>query len=91
MKVLLDKDFVESDLEMVIHDPEIDVGVSNFIYHNKCWEPYETSIFIELIRGKQCFVDVGANIGFHSLLAARIWPMGRKSSLLNQSRLIFRC
>ncbi len=42
------------------------------------WEPYVTACMREQIKPGQVFYDVGANIGYHSLLAARlVGPEGR--------------
>jgi len=42
------------------------------------WEGYEnfeyTSIFEELIKNVDCFLDIGSNIGYYSLLAAKSNP-----------------
>jgi FkbM family methyltransferase len=36
------------------------------------WEPYETSLLLGLLRPGDVFVDVGANIGYFSVLAASV-------------------
>ena len=42
------------------------------------WEPYESQLMGRLLRPGMTFVDVGAHIGYYSLLAARaVGPAGR--------------
>ena len=56
-------------LELFVHGPE-DAVVSRSIRENGIWEPFETSLVLALLRPGASFVDVGANIGYFSLLAA---------------------
>jgi FkbM family methyltransferase len=35
------------------------------------WEPFETQIFLSLLEEGMCVADIGANIGYYTLLAAR--------------------
>jgi len=39
--------------------------------HGDAWEPYETQLFTEAIAPGMVVVDIGANIGYYTLLAAR--------------------
>src|SRR5262245_41545755 len=42
------------------------------------YEPFETRIAQEMLPERGCFVDVGANIGYYTLLAARrVGPKGQ--------------
>ena len=42
------------------------------------WEPSETSAFLAHVRRGMCVLDVGANLGYYTLLAARaVGPSGR--------------
>lgn len=42
------------------------------------WEPFESSIFVERLREGATVVDVGANIGCYTMLAARaVGPQGK--------------
>lgn len=48
--------------------------ISNYIRECGCWEPITTEVINELFRAKQSdtvFIDIGANIGYFSLLAAQ--------------------
>lgn len=41
------------------------------------WEPAETAAFLSLVRPGMCVLDVGANLGYYTLLAARaVGPSG---------------
>jgi FkbM family methyltransferase len=47
-----------------------DRHVSRCIRNSGIWEPYETSLMLALLPPGGVFVDVGANIGYFSILAA---------------------
>jgi FkbM family methyltransferase len=46
--------------------------VSRTILYFGVWEPNNTAAFGEILRPGDLFVDVGANIGYYSLLASRL-------------------
>jgi FkbM family methyltransferase len=46
--------------------------IDRFIYYWGCWEPNESYLLQRLLRPGDSFVDVGANVGYFSLLAARL-------------------
>jgi FkbM family methyltransferase len=46
--------------------------VSREIARQRIWEPYETELLIERLGPGQVFVDVGANIGYYSLIADQL-------------------
>lgn len=56
-------------LHLYLHG-ERDQYVSRRLREEGIWEPYETSLLLELLRPGDVFVDVGANIGYFSVLAA---------------------
>lgn len=61
----------------MVVDPRDEVLGAHLI-HGKAWEPYETELFTESITPGMVVVDVGANIGYYTLLAARaVGPEGR--------------
>jgi FkbM family methyltransferase len=62
---------LRSRLELYIHGAG-DLHVSRRIREEGIWEPYETSLLLQLLKPGHVFVDVGANIGYFSLLAASI-------------------
>jgi len=43
-----------------------------FIYYWRCWEPNETWLIRKILRPGDTFVDIGANIGYFSLIAGKI-------------------
>ncbi len=49
----------------------IDTGVSDAIRRNGIWESYETQLILNWLRPGDTFVDVGANLGYYSALAAQ--------------------
>src|SRR5262249_684607 len=56
----------------------LDDYIGNFIYYWGCWEPDESWVIRALLRPGDVFVDVGANVGYFSPLAARaVGPLGR--------------
>jgi FkbM family methyltransferase len=50
----------------------VDVHVSASIAATGVWEPQETQFLLDTLRPGDVFVDVGANIGYFSLLASRL-------------------
>lgn len=64
---------------LMIDAPDL---VACTIYMTGQWEPYLTAYIRQCLKPGDIFVDVGANIGYHSLLAARIvGPTGRVYSI----------
>ena len=51
---------------MVIHTPEIDTVVSGDIYLYQRWEEHIADIIVDNMKPNGIFVDIGANIGWHS-------------------------
>lgn len=50
-----------------------DEYISNFIRNNTFWKPFTTNLLLEIFRMKSpktVFIDVGANIGYFTLIAA---------------------
>lgn len=61
----------------------LDLGqfVDRTIYCQGEWEPLETAVFVKILRPGDQIADVGANIGWFSLLAAQlVGPTGRVHS-----------
>jgi FkbM family methyltransferase len=58
-------------LRMHVHG-ERDQYVSRRIREEGVWEPYESALLLSLLRPGDVFLDVGANIGYFSLLAASV-------------------
>lgn len=62
---------------LYVHGVE-DRHVSRRIRQSGIWEPYETSLMLELLPPGGVFLDVGANIGYFSILAAgHMGPRGQ--------------
>lgn len=64
-------DGLGSPLRMQVHGVA-DVHVSAAIAASGVWEPRETQFLLDTLRPGDVFVDVGANIGYFSLLASRL-------------------
>ena len=60
-----------SDLSLVIHS-SVDRIISERIFRDGYWEPFETSLLLASLREGHSFLDVGANIGYFTILAASI-------------------
>lgn len=61
---------LDNALSMQVH-AVADVHVSAAIAASGVWEPQETRFLLDTLRPGDVFVDVGANIGYFSLLASR--------------------
>jgi len=58
-------------LQLYVHG-EQDRFVSQRLREDGIWEPYETSLVLTLLRPGDVFVDVGANVGYFSVVAASV-------------------
>ncbi|MEM8560709.1 MAG: FkbM family methyltransferase [Pseudomonadota bacterium] len=61
---------VDNPPQMRVHT-QSDLHVSTAIASNGIWEPLETYFLLAMLRPGDVFVDVGANIGYFSLLASQ--------------------
>lgn len=57
------------EFNFTVHGPEADRAVSAYIYHCGCWEPFETTVFQRLISRFAMFLDLGATIGWYTVVA----------------------
>jgi FkbM family methyltransferase len=46
--------------------------VSHQIQKHRIWEPYETSLLVNHLKPGDVFLDIGANIGYYTILASAI-------------------
>lgn len=56
-------------LQLRTHDPLQDL-VSRLLHERRCWEPFETALWLASQQSGCVAVDVGANLGYFSLLCA---------------------
>jgi FkbM family methyltransferase len=55
-----------------------DPVISSTLLKTRSWEPYETRLMSQVLEPGDTFIDIGAHIGYYSLLAAqRVGPRGR--------------
>ncbi len=65
------RDLVQLErFRMYIDRSDMDVGAE--IRRSKQWEPHVTSALLSVLRAGDTFLDIGANIGYFSLLAASV-------------------
>ena len=69
-KVSVKFDDIEFELEVTTHNPNVDIGVSRSLIFDKEWEPFESQLILRAIHSAQAFFDIGANIGYYTLLAS---------------------
>jgi len=63
---------------MVLNDLARDRFIAPSLLHSGCFEPFETELVINEVRPGDVVVDVGAHIGYYTLLlAALVGPKGR--------------
>ena len=60
---------LSTPLQLRVHGKR-DQTISRYIREQGIWEPYETSLVLSMLQPGDVFVDVGANIGYFSVLAA---------------------
>lgn len=52
--------------------------ISTRLKKERCWEAYETALTLQHLQSGDVYVDVGANIGYYTLVAAqRVGPRGK--------------
>ncbi|MFT7287124.1 MAG: FkbM family methyltransferase [Halieaceae bacterium] len=60
-------------LQLYTHDPQLDL-VSRNLHRDRIWEPFETRLMLASLCPEAIVVDVGANLGYFSMLCARADP-----------------
>ena len=68
----LQKISIEGRLFSIYINPFLNGGVDDDIYTTGVWEPEITSLFEKYLSEGAVFLDIGANIGYHSLYAATV-------------------
>ncbi|MEO1237137.1 MAG: FkbM family methyltransferase [Planctomycetota bacterium] len=64
-----------ADTAFWVHGPR-DRYVSECLLATGQMEPLETRVFCKLIRGSTGFLDIGANLGYYTVLAQNLGPAG---------------
>jgi FkbM family methyltransferase len=63
---------------ILLHDPAIDRYVSAPLAAGAAYEPFQSAVVLQNVRLGDVVVDVGANIGYYTLLLARhVGPQGK--------------
>ena len=63
---------------MAVHDPARDRFITPSLIHAGCFEPFQTELVVNEVRPGDVAIDLGAHIGYYTLLLARlVGPTGR--------------
>src|SRR5262249_8695322 len=63
---------------MVLHPPQEDLWVSRPLLHGDGYEPFESELLLGQLKPGSVVIDLGANIGYYTLLFARhVGPQGK--------------
>lgn len=62
---------LDAELSLYVHD-ERDRHVSERLRREGIWEPYETDLLRRILKPSAIMIDVGANIGYYTVLAASL-------------------
>jgi len=54
--------------------------ISPFIKRHKMWDPFQTKVFCQEIKNGNVVIDIGANVGYYSMLASKL--VGSKGLVL---------
>lgn len=77
MVIDLDIKGLAPGLRMQVHEGG-DQMISAALRRDHCWEAYETALTLKLLKPGEVYVDVGANIGYYTLVAAQqVGPAGK--------------
>jgi len=71
MKYILQIPGISEKLKLKVHSAG-DSGVSADIRTGQIWEPYETELVVNNLSAGDVFLDIGANIGYYSVIASSI-------------------
>jgi FkbM family methyltransferase len=69
--ITLDIPGVEQPLSLHVHGDQ-DLIISRNIRRDGIWEPFETELLVRFLHAGASFVDVGANLGYFTVLAAQL-------------------
>lgn len=73
--------FADTTMSLYVYDNEdLDKYISACIRKYGVWEPVETEVLLSILRKDDYFIDIGANIGYYSILAARV--VGSRGSVV---------
>jgi FkbM family methyltransferase len=58
--------FNNKNFDFYTHNPDHDIVISKSIHDTNCWEPRITDIILSSMKLDGIFIDIGANIGWHT-------------------------
>jgi len=69
--------YIPDSFSMQVHR-RLDRYISQDLMRNGIWEPFETKVFCRICKAGDCVADLGANIGWYSVIASRMVGVGGK-------------
>ncbi|MEI9974597.1 MAG: FkbM family methyltransferase [Ignavibacteriota bacterium] len=76
------------DLELICNSD--DIQLTPFLIRNRIWEPNLTRLFNELLQPGMTYLEVGANIGYFTTLAASLVGNGGRVHAFEPNPTVFR-
>jgi FkbM family methyltransferase len=64
--------FYRDHIDVFGHKVYLDPNDSMYLFINEIYEPYETELISSIIKPGTVVLDIGANIGYHTLLFAKL-------------------
>lgn len=71
MPVRLEIPGIDKQFNLCLHETN-DICVSRQIREHGIWEPYETALLVKYLRPGAVFLDIGANIGYYTVIASSL-------------------
>lgn len=82
--------FYRDHIDVFGHKIYLDPNDSLYLFINEIYEPYETELISSIIKPGSVVLDIGANIGYHTLLFAKLVGQSGKVFAFEPSSANFR-